>query len=95
MGEFIARPHDRFVDLDQPGEIERRAGNHNIGCRTVDGLGQCRHLGRAVADGRKRAPEFEAWLQRMGITDAAGEVLPPPARPALADAMARLLESAP
>jgi ethanolamine ammonia-lyase large subunit len=42
--------------------------------------------------GLKRAPEFEAWLQRMGITDSAGEVLPPPARPALADAMARLLE---
>jgi ethanolamine ammonia-lyase large subunit len=45
--------------------------------------------------GLKRAPEFEAWLQRMGITDAAGEVLPPLARPALADAMARLLESPP
>jgi ethanolamine ammonia-lyase large subunit len=43
--------------------------------------------------GLKRAPEFEAWLQRMGITDVAGEVLSPPARPALADAMQRLLES--
>ncbi len=42
--------------------------------------------------GLKRAPEFEAWLQRMGITDAGGEVLPPPARPALAETMARLLE---
>lgn len=42
--------------------------------------------------GLKRAPEFEAWLQRMGITDPAGEVLPPPARPPLADAMTRLLE---
>jgi ethanolamine ammonia-lyase large subunit len=42
--------------------------------------------------GLKRAPEFEAWLQRMGINDGAGEVLPPPARPALADAMARLLD---
>ena len=42
--------------------------------------------------GLKRAPEFEAWLQRMGITDGQGEVLPPPARPALADAMARLLD---
>ncbi len=42
--------------------------------------------------GLKRAPEFEAWLQRVGITDGRGEVLPPPARPALADAMARLLE---
>ncbi|AKJ32179.1 ethanolamine ammonia-lyase subunit EutB [Caldimonas brevitalea] len=28
--------------------------------------------------GLKRAPEFEAWLQRMGITDEAGEVLPAP-----------------
>ncbi len=26
--------------------------------------------------GLKRAPEFEAWLQRMGITDATGELLP-------------------
>jgi ethanolamine ammonia-lyase large subunit len=42
--------------------------------------------------GLKRAPEFEAWLQRMGITDGAGEVLPPPTRPALADSMARLLD---
>jgi ethanolamine ammonia-lyase large subunit len=42
--------------------------------------------------GLKRAPEFEAWLQRMGITDGAGHVLPPAARPALADAMARLLD---
>ncbi len=29
--------------------------------------------------GLKRAPEFEAWLQRMGITDAKGGVLPVPA----------------
>jgi ethanolamine ammonia-lyase large subunit len=43
--------------------------------------------------GLKRAPEFEAWLQRMGITDGGGQVLPPPSRPALADAMARLLDS--
>jgi ethanolamine ammonia-lyase large subunit len=42
--------------------------------------------------GLKRAPEFEAWLQRLGITDKRGEVLPPPARPALADAMQRLLD---
>ncbi|WKB51275.1 ethanolamine ammonia-lyase subunit EutB [Eleftheria terrae] len=26
--------------------------------------------------GLKRAPEFEAWLQRMGITDSAGQLLP-------------------
>jgi ethanolamine ammonia-lyase large subunit len=25
--------------------------------------------------GLARAPEFEAWLQRMGITDAAGRLL--------------------
>jgi ethanolamine ammonia-lyase large subunit len=41
--------------------------------------------------GLKRAPEFEAWLQRMGITDRDGALLPAPARPALADAMQRLL----
>jgi ethanolamine ammonia-lyase large subunit len=29
--------------------------------------------------GLKRAPEFEAWLQRMGITDGQGRVLPVPA----------------
>jgi ethanolamine ammonia-lyase large subunit len=29
--------------------------------------------------GLKRAPEFEAWLQRMGITDTRGHVLPVPA----------------
>jgi len=29
--------------------------------------------------GLKRAPEFEAWLQRMGITDAAGRLAPPAA----------------
>ncbi len=27
--------------------------------------------------GLQRAPEFEAWLARMGITDARGELLPP------------------
>jgi ethanolamine ammonia-lyase large subunit len=42
--------------------------------------------------GLKRAPEFEAWLQRMGITDGRGDVLAPSARPALADSMARLLD---
>jgi len=35
----------------------------------------------------KRAPEFEAWLQRQGITDAAGRLLPASARPALALAL--------
>ena len=38
--------------------------------------------------GLKRAPEFEAWLQRMQITDADGRLRPPspnaPARPAWA-----------
>ena len=41
--------------------------------------------------GLKRAPEFEAWLQRMGITDGAGALLPAPQRPALATSMAGLL----
>lgn len=41
--------------------------------------------------GLRRAPEFEAWLQRMGITDAAGGLLPAPQRPALAVSMAGLL----
>jgi ethanolamine ammonia-lyase large subunit len=27
--------------------------------------------------GVRRAPEFEAWLARMGIADAAGELLAP------------------
>jgi len=30
--------------------------------------------------GLKRAPEFEAWLGRMGMTDSAGRLLPEPAR---------------
>ncbi len=41
--------------------------------------------------GLKRAPEFEAWLQRMGITGDAGQLLPAPQRPALAASMAALL----
>jgi ethanolamine ammonia-lyase large subunit len=41
----------------------------------------------------KRAPEFEAWLQHMGICDGAGELLPVPTRPALADAITRLIET--
>lgn len=34
--------------------------------------------------GKQRAPEFEAWLQRLGLTDAQGALQPAPARPALA-----------
>jgi ethanolamine ammonia-lyase large subunit len=41
--------------------------------------------------GLQRAPEFEAWLQRMGITDSGGALRPAPATPALADVMQRLL----
>lgn len=33
--------------------------------------------------GLKRAPEFEAWLQRMGLADAEGRLLPSPSRHAL------------
>ncbi|VTU31338.1 Ethanolamine ammonia-lyase heavy chain [Variovorax sp. PBS-H4] len=35
--------------------------------------------------GLKRAPEFEAWLQRMQITDAAGQLQPPSSNRLLAD----------
>ena len=42
--------------------------------------------------GLKRSPEFEAWLQGMGITDATGAVLPAPARPALAESITALLQ---
>ena len=38
--------------------------------------------------GLKRAPEFEAWLQQMGITDPTGALLPAQARPAVASALA-------
>ena len=41
--------------------------------------------------GLKRAPEFEAWLQRMGIAGDMGQLLPAPQRPALAASMAALL----
>ncbi len=41
--------------------------------------------------GLQRAPEFEAWLQSMGITDAAGQLRPPGAAPALAGSIAQLL----
>ncbi|MGE0801367.1 MAG: ethanolamine ammonia-lyase subunit EutB [Lautropia sp.] len=34
--------------------------------------------------GLGRAPEFAAWLERVGITDAAGRLLPEPGRPLLA-----------
>jgi len=45
--------------------------------------------------GRRRAPEFEAWLHAMGITDADGALRPAATMPALATAMsARLLEGA-
>lgn len=33
--------------------------------------------------GLKHAPEFEAWLQRMGLADAEGRLLPSPSRHAL------------
>jgi ethanolamine ammonia-lyase large subunit len=40
--------------------------------------------------GLKRAPEFEAWLQSVGIADARGHLLPAPQRhPLLADLGAR------
>jgi ethanolamine ammonia-lyase large subunit len=35
--------------------------------------------------GLKRAPEFEAWLQRMQITNAAGQLAPPSSNRLLAD----------
>ena len=45
--------------------------------------------------GRRRAPEFEAWLHAKGITDADGALRPVAALPALAQAMsAQLLSGA-
>ncbi len=41
--------------------------------------------------GLQRAPEFEAWLQGMGITDAAGQLRAADAAPALAGSIAQLL----
>mgnify|MGYP002654718398 CR=1 FL=1 len=38
----------------------------------------------------KRAPEFEAWLERMGITDASGRLRPTKGLPSLARAMPAL-----
>jgi ethanolamine ammonia-lyase large subunit len=43
--------------------------------------------------GLKRAPEFEAWLQGSGITDATGKLRPAGANPALAASIARLLKA--
>ncbi|HEY2257296.1 MAG TPA: ethanolamine ammonia-lyase subunit EutB, partial [Variovorax sp.] len=41
--------------------------------------------------GLKRAPEFEAWLQRMQITDGSGRLQPPASNRLLTD-MRRLLD---
>lgn len=41
--------------------------------------------------GKRPAPEFEAWLERMGILSAAGELLPPGGRRGMA-ALSRELE---
>jgi ethanolamine ammonia-lyase large subunit len=41
--------------------------------------------------GKKRAPEFEAWLQAQGITDAQGRLRPAPVSPALARGFSPLL----
>jgi ethanolamine ammonia-lyase large subunit len=40
--------------------------------------------------GLKRAPEFETWLQRMQITDAAGLLRPPSPRNPLLGGMSTL-----
>jgi len=42
--------------------------------------------------GLKRAPEFEAWLQQMGITGRDGSVRPALGSPALAGSLQRLLD---
>ncbi|MBW8468024.1 MAG: ethanolamine ammonia-lyase subunit EutB [Thiobacillus sp.] len=44
--------------------------------------------------GLKRAPEFEAWLQRMGVTGADGRLLPAAAQTALAQRLWALPEPA-
>ncbi|MBP6899906.1 MAG: ethanolamine ammonia-lyase subunit EutB [Burkholderiaceae bacterium] len=44
--------------------------------------------------GLKRAPEFEAWLQRQGLTDAQGGLLPAAARPPLALALSAAADGA-
>jgi ethanolamine ammonia-lyase large subunit len=43
--------------------------------------------------GKRRAPEFEVWLQRQGLTDARGRLLPAPADPALARGFSPLLQA--
>ena len=45
--------------------------------------------------GLKRAPEFEAWLQQVGVTGADGVLKPATPRPALAAAIAGLLPGGP
>ena len=45
--------------------------------------------------GLKRAPEFEAWLQRQGITGADGRLLPANHAPALARTLSPWLTAAP
>jgi ethanolamine ammonia-lyase large subunit len=42
--------------------------------------------------GLQRAPEFEAWLQRQGLTDAQGRLRPAASRPALAQGFSPLLD---
>ncbi|MFT7402790.1 MAG: ethanolamine ammonia-lyase large subunit, partial [Hydrogenophaga sp.] len=34
-----------------------------------------------------RAPEFEAWLQRVGVTGAQGQLLSAPRQPALPNSL--------
>jgi ethanolamine ammonia-lyase large subunit len=41
--------------------------------------------------GLQRAPEFEAWLQRQGLTDGQGRLQPAASRPALAQGFSPLL----
>ncbi len=42
--------------------------------------------------GLQRAPEFEAWLQRQGLTDGQGRLRPAAGRPALAQGFSPLLD---
>ncbi len=42
--------------------------------------------------GKRRAPEFEAWLQRQGLTNSQGRLLPAPQNPRLAQGFSPLLE---
>lgn len=43
--------------------------------------------------GLRRAPEFESWLQAMGLLDEHGELQPAPAQPALLQSAAAMLEA--